>query len=325
MIQTARATVGGAIHGIANDEHGGPLPGVMVSVIGATMAMDVTDAQGRFSLDQLPNGEYILAAHRQGFASPQRQVVRVGTGPLPTYTLQLRRLDRVVATSGRGDGTLTSRPIIAAGFDLPQVEVADANDKDHPHTEVAWRIRHLPRSILKDASNAVDVDDSEDAPPTGSLFGRAMDSAASVAASIFTEIPFTGEVNLLTTSAFAPGATFAGDVVPRGVAYLSIGSPTPAGDWQVRAAMGEGDLSSWIVAGSFVSRRDSIHTYDLGLSYSTAGIQRRHGVDACIGHGRQPQRRRARTPSIGGHSRLACRSSTARATDITTTSRTAGC
>jgi hypothetical protein len=33
--------------------------------------------------------------------------------------------------------------------------------------------------------------------------------------------------------------------------------------------MGEGDLSSWIVAGSFVSRRTGIHSYDLGLSYST--------------------------------------------------------
>ncbi len=57
--------------------------------------------------------------------------------------------------------------------------------------------------------------------------------------------------------------------MPRGVAYLSIGAPTAAGDWQVRAAMGEGDLSSWIVAGSFVSRKDAIHTYNFGLSYST--------------------------------------------------------
>lgn len=273
VLQTVRATLGGAITGTVSDERGGPLSGVMVSVIGATMAMDVTDAQGRFSLDRLPSGEYILAAHRQGFAAARRQVVRVGAGPLPACRLQLRRLDSVVATSGTTDSTtLASRPVLAAGFDLPQIGLPDGTtDKDgHPHTEAAWRIRHLPRSILKDSSTAVAVADGDEAePPSGSLFMRAMDSAASVAASLFSDIPFTGEVNLLTTSAFAPGDLFAGGVVPRGVAYLSIGAPTPAGNWQVRAAMGEGDLSSWIVAGSFVSRRDSFHTYDLGLSYST--------------------------------------------------------
>lgn len=271
--QTVRATLGGAITGTVSDERGGPLSGVMVSVIGATMALDVTDAQGRFSLDRLPNGEYILAAHLQGFLAARRQLVRVGTGPLPAYRLELRRIDSVAATSGTIDSTtLASRPILAAGLDLPQIGLPDGTtDKDgHPHTEVAWRIRHLPRSILKDSSNAVAVADGDAAaPPAGSRFVRAMDSAASVAASFFSDIPFTGEVNLLTTSAFAPDGLFAGDEVPRGVAYLSIGAPTPAGDWQVRAAMGEGDLSSWIVAGSFVSRRSSVHTYDLGLSYST--------------------------------------------------------
>ena len=57
------------------------------------------------------------------------------------------------------------------------------------------------------------------------------------------------------------------------MAYLAIGAPTPAGDWAVRAAMSEGDLSSWIVAGSFVSKRGPVHSYDLGLSYSTQEYQ----------------------------------------------------
>lgn len=270
VLQTARAAAAGAITGIVSDEHGGPVAGAMVSAMGATMAMDVTDAQGCFAIQQLPSGEYVLAAHRQGFTAARRQIVRVGAGALPGYRLELRRLDGSVPSTGVAASTVASRPILAAGFDLPRVDPAEAGDgkESHPHNEIAWRLRHLPRSILKDSASTIAVTDS-DAVETESLFGRAMDSAAGLATALFTEIPFTGEVNLLTTSAFAPGTVFGGDTMPRGVAYLSIGSPTPAGDWQMRAALGEGDISSWIVAGSFVSRRDAQHSYELGLSYST--------------------------------------------------------
>ena len=270
VLMPASVAIGGAITGVitgvVSDERGGPLAGAMVSVIGATMAMDLTDARGRFSLDRLPSGDYILAAHLQGFSAARRQAVRVGAGPLPPLKVQLRRLDSPVATNGTPADAIPSRPILAAGFDLPRIEMPDGNTdpNGHPHNEAAWRIRHLPRSILKDAARSVAVTDDEAAPEVGSLFARPLGMA-----SFLTDLPFTGEVNLLTTSAFAPGDLFTGDVVPRGVAYLSIGAPTPAGDWQVRAAMGEGDLSSWIVAGSFVSRRESMHTYELGLSYST--------------------------------------------------------
>ena len=80
-------------------------------------------------------------------------------------------------------------------------------------------------------------------------------------------------MNLLTSSAFAPGRFLSGDILPRGVAYFAIGAPTGAGDWSVRGAMSEGDLSSWIVSGSFLSKRDGIHSYDLGLTYSTQEYQ----------------------------------------------------
>jgi hypothetical protein len=33
--------------------------------------------------------------------------------------------------------------------------------------------------------------------------------------------------------------------------------------------MSQGDLESWVVAGSFVSRRDGPHTYEIGIAYST--------------------------------------------------------
>jgi hypothetical protein len=275
-LRAVAAILGGAIDGVVSDERGGPLPGAMVTVLGATMAMTVTDAQGRFSLDKLPAGDYILRAHLTGFAASRRENVRVGTMASATCRVQLRRLDTPVATAGRTTEPLPARPIIAAGFSLPQVDAVDATatgEDDHSHTDTAWRLRHLTRSILKDSASAVVVADDTSETSSESIFGRTKDSGASAATPLFADLPFSGEVNLLTTGAFAPGDLFSGNGMPRGVAYLAIGAPTGAGDWALRAAMSEGDLSSWIVAGSFVSRRDSIHSYELGLSYSAQEYQ----------------------------------------------------
>jgi hypothetical protein len=264
------AMLSGAIKGVVSDEGGGPLSGAMVSALGTTMAMTVTDANGRFSLEKLPPGDYTLRAHLAGFAASRRENVRVGVMPASIYRLQLHRLENAVATTGTAEG-VTTRPILAAGFGLPSVESGDAttSDPDHPHTDTAWRLRHLTRSILKDSSSVVVVENDDTMPSDGSMFGRNI----SAVASFFADLPFTGEVNLLTTGAFAPGHLFSGDTLPRGVAYLAIGAPTGAGDWALRAAMSQGDLSSWIVAGSFASKREGIHTYDLAWSYSTQEYQ----------------------------------------------------
>jgi len=273
--RTVSAIVAGSITGIVSDDHGGPLSGAMVSVLGTTTAMTVTDATGHFSLNHLPLGEYTLRAHLTGFAASRRENVHVGPLASAPYRLLLHRLDAVAGTTGRADEPVT-RPILAAGFGLPAVEATppEPSDDTHSHTDVAWRLRHLPRSILKDSANAAVIDDDSDSDiPTSQIFGRRTSAFASGVGSLLSDLPFSGEVNLLTTGAFAPGDLFTGDLMPRGVAYLSIGSPTPAGDWTLRAAMSEGDLSSWIVAGSFVSKRTGIHSYDLGLSYSTQEYQ----------------------------------------------------
>jgi hypothetical protein len=273
-LRTVSVIVAGAINGIVSDDRGGPLPGAMVSVLGATMAMTVTDVNGRFSLQRLPAGDYTLRAHLAGFAASRRENVRVGASVPIVYRLQLHRLESPVATTGRTTDPVTARPILAAGFGLPSIEMPDpATDDDHSHTDTAWRLRHLTRSILKDSANAVIVADDDDSRHDVPLFGQSARGAASVAGSFLADLPFTGEVNLLTTGAFAPGGLFSGNMIPRGVAYLAIGAPTPAGDWTLRAAMSEGDLSSWIVAGSFVSKREGVHSYDLGLSYSTQEYQ----------------------------------------------------
>ncbi|CAN5736622.1 hypothetical protein BH24ACI5_BH24ACI5_08660 [soil metagenome] len=277
--QVARLS-SGALTGIVSDERGRPVSGARVTAIGATMALEETDASGRFVFELLPAGEYVVKAHVAGFSASKREVVRVGGASTNVPQLQVRRLD-AAGGSSPGEASVPSRPIVAAGFNLPQAEAAEEGARDgskdaHPHTETAWRLRHIQRSILKDRSNAIIVAGNDESLSDASVMGRAMGGAANVAGyatSLFTELPLTGEVNLLTTSAFGPGEMFSGDGFPRGVAYFSIGSPTPAGEWQMRAAMSEGDLASWIVAGSFTSKAGPTHAYNLGLSYSTQDYQ----------------------------------------------------
>jgi hypothetical protein len=279
--------VRGSITGVVSDDSGGPIAGALVSALGTvTVAKATTDASGWFAFEALPVGDYTLQAHRSGFAGSARATVRVSGLSPALQRLQLRRFSAPVApvaTSGTA-APVPARPIMAAGFGLPvgtladQADSSDSSDTvardDHPHNETAWRLRHIKRSILKDSAPIVTVverdgDLREGDLPAGSLFGRAMDSAASLATTFFTDLPFSGEVNLLTTGAFGPGELFSGTALPRGVAYLAIGAPTPAGDWSVRAAMNQGDLSSWIVAGAFQSRGDTAHVYKFGYTYST--------------------------------------------------------
>ena len=268
----------GTISGIVSDERGKPVAGAKVTAIGVTMALAETDASGRFVTQALPAGEYVVKAHLAGFSASRREIVRVGETSTAVPLLQVRRLDS--ATEKPAEASVPSRPIVSAGFGLPQGEPSGEDPKTgtkdaHPHSETAWRLRHIKRSILKDRSNAIIVADNEPV-PAESMFGRAIGGAAnfaSYATSLFTDLPLTGEVNLLTTSAFDPGQLFGGEGLPRGIAYFAVGSPTPAGEWRVRAAMSEGDLASWTVAGSFASRIGPAHAYNLGLSYSTQGYQ----------------------------------------------------
>ncbi|HVD91869.1 MAG TPA: TonB-dependent receptor [Vicinamibacterales bacterium] len=266
--QQARLTLG-SIQGIVSDERGGPLAGAMVSALGVTTAMATTDARGRFLIQPLPSGQYILRVHLPGFVSTRRDGVRVSTMPTDVSKIQMRRLD---------DGSpLVAHPILTAGIEIPSGDnPTTAGDN---HTETAWRLRHIARSVLKQDGDVVSITDAargvDDDPVAGtsSIFGRAFDNAANLAASFFTATPFSGEVNFLTTSALGTGPMLFTDFVPRGVAYMSIGAPAASGRWDVRASMSQSDVSAWILAGTFSSHIADSHDYGFGVSYSTQQYQ----------------------------------------------------
>ena len=263
--QLARLSLG-SIHGIVSDERGGPLAGALVSALGLTPSMATTDARGRFVIQPLAAGDYALRVRLQGFVTTRRDGVRVGPSAVEVAKILMYRVD---------DGTLAARPILTAGVSLPSGDNPTAEGDNH--TETAWRLRHIARSVLKDNGDVISIADaaSEQPIPAGnpSIFGRAFDNAANMAASFFTATPFSGEVNFLTTSALGNGPLLFSDFVPRGVAYMSIGAPAASGRWDIKASMSQSDVSAWVLAGTFTSRIATSHDSGFGVSYSTQQYQ----------------------------------------------------
>jgi hypothetical protein len=130
-------------------------------------------------------------------------------------------------------------------------------------------LRQLPRTALRDVSPSAFPDgQSRDFKAKGSLFDWAVLGSARAATSYFTNTPFTGQLNFITSSSFgvAPGMSQA---VPHGIAYGVVGAPVGTrGDWTMRAAMNSGDWSSWAVLGAYQARQSELHAVSFGVSYS---------------------------------------------------------
>ena len=112
--------------------------------------------------------------------------------------------------------------------------------------------------MLKDVEPGLVGLDNDESLVGDSLAGlaRAVGAPARFATALLADVPFTGQINLLTSTSFdRPQDLFTADgLVPRGVAYLSLAAPTGGGEWTMRGAMTQGDLASWILAGSYVRR-----------------------------------------------------------------------
>jgi hypothetical protein len=271
----------GSIQGTVLDEHGAPVPGAMVSALGATTAFAVSDRTGRFELRTLSPGPYLVRAHLAGFVASRGQVIDVRPSGRTSSSIALRR---VVPSTAAG------LPVLAAGFgaapDAPAVPVdpvgtsgtspTEATAGDDDHGEVAWRLRHARRGVLKDATLPEDLladDGSGDTHMFGvpDFLGRVSGSPVRFATNFFSDTAFSGQVNLLTTGTFdTPQQLFSADNFSHNTAYLALGAPVGEhADWTVRAALTQGDIASWIVAGEYTTRAPARHRYDIGLSYST--------------------------------------------------------
>jgi hypothetical protein len=258
---TMASTAQGELHGTVVDEQGEPLAGAIVSALGSATVFAVTDREGRYVFRNLAAGPYLVRAHLQGYLPARGRVLQVGAAG--------RISSRIVLAKSGGAGD--APPVIAAG--VGGVEpVATSGETPHDHDEVAWRMRHGKRSVLKDAEWAVaELDDPSLFERSRGGVARAVSQSARLASELFSDLSLNGEINLLTTTSFnRPQDLFAMNVgAPRGVAYVSLATPSAHGEWTMQGTMTQGDLASWILAGSFVRRAPAAHAYEAGLSYST--------------------------------------------------------
>ena len=289
--RVAPSTLVGAVQGFVHDETGAPVPGAMVSAVGPITAFAVTGDSGRFELTALPAGPYLVRVHQPGFVAPRGQQLDVQAGTRVSSSIAVRHETDAAAAQplveagvgGVADSTVLDRLEASLRADANQAATpaadavpgpgADAGSDDRPigdDDELVWYLRHMRRSILKDGVTVALVTD-DDADHAGAL-GRAVGTPVHMATD-FLAVPFTGQVNLLTTSTFDdPAQLFEGDSRARGITYVAVGAPAGRdADWTVRGALTDGDLTSWILAGTYQTRTDASgpHRYDVRLSYST--------------------------------------------------------
>lgn len=265
------------LRGVVLDERGTPVQGAVVSALGSASAFAVSDRDGRFTFRNLPAGPYLLRAHLQGYVPARGQIVQVNASSREISTIALRR--RVDASE--------SATVLAAAVgpaEVPAGTTGDGRPDTDDHGEVAWRLRHLKRSVLKEATPSLIDLGGADAfqpdprsafmAPIAETFSGLRAGSARIASALFSDLPVSGQINLLTRTSFdRPQSLFSADNwgMPSGIAYVSLQAPTIDGDWSMRGAMTEGDVSSWIVSSSFMRSSTAVHRYETGMSY---GVQR---------------------------------------------------
>jgi hypothetical protein len=258
----------GQIVGQVSDETGHPVEGVVISALGSSNAFAVSDKLGQFSLRQLPPGPYLLRAHREGYLSVRGTIVEVRPSSRTPSSFTLHREG--------GPAAPTMAEAGMAGTTIGAAPGTDSDEAERSETDLAWRLRRLKRSILRDVDTMAAVPDQDDFSFSDSFdfLGRAVEQSARAAGALFADIHLDGQVDLLTTGAFDnPNQLLQMDRT-RGVAFFSVGSNVGEhGAWAVRAAMNQSDLDSWMVAGSYQARAGAVHRYQAGSSYSFQGYQ----------------------------------------------------
>src|SRR6516225_1135450 len=90
----------GSIEGIVQDEKGAPVSGAVVSALGATTKIALTDRAGRFELRMLTPGPYLVRVHQNGFVASRGQIVDVRASARTASSISILRDAGRVLTAG---------------------------------------------------------------------------------------------------------------------------------------------------------------------------------------------------------------------------------
>jgi TonB dependent receptor/Carboxypeptidase regulatory-like domain len=250
------------LRGVVVDERAQPLAGAVISALGGASAFAVTDRNGRFTLRDLPAGPYLVRAHLQGYASARDRIVQVSTA---TRGISIS----LTKVAGKDD----QPQVLQAGVGgVDESSTGADQEAEHP-SDIVWRLRHLKRSVLKDLDHTPipPPDDPSFMEDSLAAFSKAVGGPVRVASDFISDLPVNGQINLLTSTSFErPQNLFSlQNGLPTGVAFVSLSAPTMTGSWNVRGGTTQGDLSSWIVAGSYAWQpTGSSHSYRAGMSYA---------------------------------------------------------
>ena len=113
----------GHVSGLVSDAVGRGVADASVLALGQTLISARSDARGHFQLS-LPPGDYVLRATRSGYISTYREPVRVRSSVVLQRNITMTRQGEAISE------------LVA--------------DDSHAHTDLAWWLRHLSRSVLRD-------------------------------------------------------------------------------------------------------------------------------------------------------------------------------
>jgi hypothetical protein len=247
-VATRASLYGGHVLGIVKDDAGRAIGGASVIALGPSSALAKTDTQGRFTLSLMP-GEYILRASHDLYISTYREPVRVDS------SARLEREITLWRPGANGDGSAPTAAMAKAG------QASGEAGREHSHTEAAWRLRHLVRTVLRDEASTAFTPES-----SAALTAASSNATSAIAQSI----DFNGQASFLTSSTMGGPAGWVPDQWPRGIAYMAVGAQAGSfGDWRMRAAFsgGQGSSAAWVLLGELLGDQSSAHAYRVGISY----------------------------------------------------------
>jgi hypothetical protein len=258
----------GVVLGVVRDDQGQLVAGVAVSAIGTSQAQARTDVNGAFHLPLVP-GEYVLRATRDGYVSPYKELVRIGASQRLQrniiITKQAAQPERKLVTASLTP-SLTSDKTAA-----PKVAAKNQSVQD-------WYLRHLPRTVLRDESGKKGSNRS-DIKYLPSFLDWVVAGSAQAATSFFADTHFSGQINVLTSTAVSSSQGWLPDELPRGIAYLAVGAPVGThGDWRLRGALSTGGLASWVALAEYEARAVKTHAFRVAMSYGEQRAADRFGM-----------------------------------------------